>query len=230
MTDYDAAFFQEQRTWASTSAQRLVPLFLSLANVRSAIDVGCGTGTWLAVLRRHGVEDVLGVDGPHVASHALDIPAESFLAHDLEQPLRVGRTFDLALALEVAEHLPASRAADFVQLLTSLSSMVLFSAAIPHQGGTAHLNEQWPEYWAALFAEHDYVPVDCLRRKVWSDPEVAWWYAQNALLYVDRRCLERQRKLKAEHDFAGTGQLSLVHPKRYLEWVEYAISESQARW
>ena len=63
---------------------------------------------------------------------------------DLAQPLQIDRRFDLALSLEVAEHLPPECGSEFVQTLTDLSSVILFSAAIPFQGGTDHLNEQWP--------------------------------------------------------------------------------------
>jgi SAM-dependent methyltransferase len=204
----------------------VVPELLTLIQPASVIDVGCGLGTWLAAFERAGVRDVLGVDGDYVPRAALEIPRERFVAHDLRRPLRLGRTFDLVVSLEVAEHLPSECATTFVDTLIGLGSAVLFSAAIPFQGGESHVNEQWPDYWARLFERRGFVAVDCLRRKIWQHPEVAWWYAQNILLYVERRRLESQPGLQRELALAGPAPLALVHPQRYLEWVEWGISES----
>jgi hypothetical protein len=95
----------------------------------------------------------------------LEIPKNRFMAVDLERPFQLKRKFDLVVSLEVAEHLPAHCAEDFVSTLTGLGSVVLFSAAAPHQGGEHHVNEQSPDYWAELFQRRKYVPVDCLRKK-----------------------------------------------------------------
>lgn len=79
------------------------------------------------------------------------------------------RNFDLAVSLQVAEHLPPSSAKGFIDSLAKLAPVVLFSAAIPLQAGAEHLNEQWPEYWAALFKTHDYLPIDCIRGRMSGD-------------------------------------------------------------
>lgn len=221
MTAYDENFFLELQEGARSSAREIVPLLLRLLNPRSVVDVGCGLGTWLAVFAESGVPDLFGVDGDYVNLQNLEIPKDSFLAHDLSRPLRLGRTFDLVVSLEVAEHLPQDRAATFVDSLTGLGGVVLFSAAIPFQGGTNHVNEQWPEYWAALFSEKGYAAVDCLRREFWRNENVDWWYAQNMLLFVEEDRLGRP-------PFAGilertpASQLALVHPKQYLYAVEIA--------
>ena len=95
------------------------------------------------------------------------------------------------------------------------------SAAIPGQGGTKHVNEQWPAYWARLFAEHGYVHVDSLRRQLWHDDAVAPCYAQNTLLYVAADELARHEALARAHEAGEPVPLALVHPTRYLEWVEW---------
>jgi hypothetical protein len=159
---------------------------------------------------------------------ALHIPPERFTARDLERPLDLGRTFDLVVSLEVAEHLPPESAATFVASLTGLGSLVLFSAAAPHQGGTHHVNEQWPAYWARLFEERGHVAVDCLRRRLWADERVEWWYAQNMVLYVERSHLEALPRLRAEHRWAGGVPPALVHPRRFLEWVEWGMRQCEA--
>jgi SAM-dependent methyltransferase len=225
---YDNAFFWRHREGARRSAGVIVPLVLGLVPARSAIDLGCGQGTWLAVLAEHGVADVHGVDGDYVDRDRLEIPPERFHPHDLGRPLDLGRTFDLAVSLEVAEHLPADAADGFIASLTRLAPAVLFSAAAPYQGGANHVNEQWPAYWARRFAAHDYLPVDCLRRRVWMDSKVEWWYAQNTLLYVRRDRLEADAVLRREHEAAGPDALPLVHPRRYVEWVEWGLGQCGA--
>jgi SAM-dependent methyltransferase len=222
---YTGSYYSALREGALRSARVVVPLVLGLVRPRSVVDVGCGQGVWLAVFREHGALDVVGVDGDYVDREQLEFPAGAFVAHDLTRPLQLARSFHLAVALEVAEHLPAECAGDFVGSLTGLAPVVLFSAAAPFQGGAHHVNEQWPGYWADLFTERDFVPVDCLRRRVWEDGRVEWWYAQNLLVFVRRSRLEELPLLKREYEAAGGAAPALVHPKRYLEWVEWGLEQ-----
>lgn len=214
MEAYPEAFYSTSWQRASRSARRVVPLLMRLVAPRSAVDVGCGAAAWLEVLRESGVDDVLGVDGAHVTG-LLRIPPALFHAHDLSLPLRLPRRFDLALSLEVAEHLPPTEAERFVGDLVALAPVVGFSAAIPGQGGTRHVNEQWPEYWAALFRARDYLVVDCLRPRIWHDPDVEFFYAQNMLLFVAAAELERYPGLKAEEERRRGEPLARVHPQRW---------------
>ena len=217
---YDENFYQDLRGRARSSAREIVPLVQELLAPKSVVDIGCGVGSWLSVWREFGVSDVFGVDGAYVKKEMLEIPSEQFLPFDLTQALPLERKFDLAMSLEVAEHLPDENAADFVASLTKLSSVILFSAAIPHQGGTHHVNEQWPEYWAKLFAAHDYVALDCLRSRVWQNEKVEWFYAQNLFLFVARDFLNSHENLK---QFATQSNLlALVHPQKYLAQIEWS--------
>jgi SAM-dependent methyltransferase len=218
---YGQPFYDAQREGSRRSAQRVVPHLLGLVRPRHVVDVGCGVGTWLSVFRQHGIDDVLGIDGEHVR-YLLEIPESHFSAQDVTAPQPVGRVFDLVLSLEVAEHLPAACAEPFVAFLTGLGAVVLFSAAIPNQGGTNHLNEQWPDYWADLFGRRDFLPVDAIRPRIWQDEEIEWWYAQNAVLFVHRNRLADDPVLGRELDRTHPGWLSLVHPRRYqalLAWL-----------
>jgi hypothetical protein len=164
---------------------------------------------------------VLGIDGDHIDRQRLEIPQEHFLAADLEAPPAVDRRFDLAVSLEVAEHLRPECAQQFVTFLTALAPIVLFSAAIPFQDGTAHINEQWPDYWTGLFRGQDYVVVDCLRRRIWQNSNVRWWYAQNLLLFARTADLANYPVLAREQ--AQGGPLAIVHPKKYLKVVEALV-------
>jgi SAM-dependent methyltransferase len=205
----------------------VAPLVLQMIRPRSVIDVGCGQGAWLAVFKELGVADIHGLDGDYVDRNKLAIPNDAFFAHDLTRPFHLERSFDLVVSLEVAEHLPADCASSFVASLTGLGPVVLFSAAAPYQGGKQHVNEQWPAYWAKRFQQKGYVPVDCLRRRIWTNPSVDWWYAQNIFLYVEHDYLQDHRVLRREYKTAGPDALALVHPRRYLEWIEWGMCQAK---
>jgi len=190
------------------SARVVVPLVVDAVGPRSVVDVGCGIGSWLVAFREAGVEDVLGIDGPWLDAAQLAFPPERFLAADLREPLDAGRRFDLALCLEVAQILPPEAAGRLVRDLVALADVVLFGAAIPGQGGTGHRNEQWPSYWAELFAASGYVASDPLRRRIWNEPGVKWWFAQNLVCFARPEAVARLPELS----HAVGVPLPLVHP------------------
>jgi SAM-dependent methyltransferase len=177
---------------------------------RSVIDIGCGIGTWLRAFMEAGVDEVVGVDGDYVNRAQLMIPHSSFYAHDLEQPLRLERKFDLALSLEVGEHLASQFAPVLVGSLTRLAPVILFSAAIPGQGGTNHVNEQWPEYWEYLFDTEGFVQTDPLRPQLWYDNRVDPWYRQNLYVFIERKLLEANGRLSALPRGGRDDDLTLV--------------------
>jgi len=181
---YDRAFFSAMNDVGSTSAAALLPHALRFLQPRSAVDVGCGTGIWAAELLAEGVEDVVGVDGPYVPHDQRLLPPERFVERDLTQPLGLGRTFDLAVCLEVAEHLDAQHADHLVAELAGVSKAVLFSAAPPGQGGTDHVNEQWLGYWIERFGRHGFTCWDIIRPHIRYLPEVAWIYRQNVVVML----------------------------------------------
>ncbi|MDR3700770.1 MAG: glycosyltransferase [Candidatus Sulfopaludibacter sp.] len=181
---YGDDFYHTIRDGSLRSASIVVPLVTSLTRPASVVDVGCGTGAWLSCFRHCGIDDIFGLEFSEVSPHLAHLGASHIRTVDASQSFDLPRTFDLAVSLEVAEHLPAESASGFVQSLVRLAPVVLFSAAVPGQGGVNHLNEQWPTYWAELFARHGYIAVDCLRDRIWTDRRIEWWYRQNLLLFV----------------------------------------------
>jgi SAM-dependent methyltransferase len=206
---YTGAWFEGLAEQAAGSAAVVVPLLCSLFEPDSVIDVGCGTGGWLAEFGRQGVAEIHGIDGPWVDPAQLSIDPICFEPVDLSKPPRAARRFDLVTSFEVAEHLPERAAAPFVKYLTELGDVVAFSAAIPAQGGTDHLNEQWPDYWRALFAERGYLAFDVVRPRIWLSGEVEFWYRQNLIVYMSE---ERAAGFPAE---PTETVLPLVHPELF---------------
>jgi hypothetical protein len=187
---YNADFYKDRHRKTLYSARTILGIVREmLPEIRSAVDMGCGVGTWLSVLKEGGATDIRGIDGPWVVREYLEIPEECFTEHDLSSTITLDTTFDLAISLEVAEHLPAVSARGFVESLTGFSDFILFSAATPHQIGIGHINEQWPNYWISLFEERGYAAVDIVRKRIWNDESIPSWYRQNILLFVKReRC------------------------------------------
>lgn len=217
MEQYTREFYANRHERTVRSAEIVLSILLKhIPAVHSAVDIGCGVGTWLSVLRNKGVKEILGVDGSWVDLTLLEIPGHSFLQADLQHfTPQVGKTYDLAISLEVAEHLPEASAKTFVASLTSLSRHVLFSAAIPFQGGTGHVNEQWPQYWAELFDERGYGVHDVIRPEIWNDSSIPFWYRQNALLFSGRDDSKEFRQ-PFGYDTKPSIPLNLVHPDLYL--------------
>lgn len=215
---YDKRFFGRITSGSYRSAEVVVPIVLDLLEPRSVVDVGCGTGAWLRAFHAHGVGEIQGIDGDYVDRAQLEIPEDRFLAADLSEGVRLDRRFDLAVSLEVAEHLPPESAGTLVESLVALAPAVLFSAAIPGQGGANHVNEQWADYWVGRFGEAGYACVDCIRPRIWNDTEVQVWYAQNIFLFVQPAVLEQRPPLAAEHQRFGNNLLSVVHPRLINRW------------
>ena len=166
----------------------IVPQIIKLLNPGSVVDIGCGLGTFLKAFKQLGVSDVLGVDGSWVEKDLLykNIQPVEFLERDLEKEIQLKKKYDLVLSLEVAEHLSEKSADIFIQTLVNAGGNILFSAAIPNQGGQNHINEQWLTYWEAKFAKHNYIVHDVIRDLFWDNPKVFWWYKQNMVLVTPK--------------------------------------------
>lgn len=151
----------------------------------SLLDVGCGTGTWLAAAAGLGLTDLAGIDGIAPPGGGALRPPMQFHVIDFRHTWDLRRKFDVVLCLEVAEHLEPDSGAALITSLVRHSDWVIFSAACPGQTGQHHVNCQWPDYWQQRFNEHGFACADDLRWKLWNDHRVEPWYRQN--LFSARR-------------------------------------------
>ncbi len=154
--------------------------------MQSVVDFGCGRGAWLRAFQENGVERLLGIEGAAIDDTHQLVDAGCIQRRDIAKPISLARAYDLAVCLEVAEHLAADAGPVLVRSLTDSAPLVLFSAAIPGQGGTHHVNERWPFYWQELFDQQNFERLDPIRPRLRGLAEVKWWYRQNIFLFVDR--------------------------------------------
>jgi SAM-dependent methyltransferase len=185
---YDANYFQNDVDGpASQSAPAIAASIVNDLSPRTAIDVGCGTGALLTKLRDAGCR-VVGLEYAGAAremcrERGLDVRPFDIARHALDY----AQMCDVAISMEVAEHLPAQVADRYVDLLARLGKTVVFTAALPGQGGTDHVNEQPHEYWIRKFQERDCAldwTLTSRWRQSWKESgDVQSWYYNNLLVF-----------------------------------------------
>ncbi|GBR74264.1 putative methyltransferase [Candidatus Termititenax aidoneus] len=183
---YNKSDHEEQ---ATISAQKSARLILEIVKKyfmpKSVIDIGCGAGTFLKCWQDMGVKELKGLDlysGDFerllVSKDLLDIvDLNNFSAEKYPK-------YDMAISLEVAEHIQANSSKMFVNNLAKLSDLILFSAAIPFQPGTAHINCRPIQFWVDLFNAAGFDCFDCIRPAAMKNKDIEWWYSQNIMLFA----------------------------------------------
>lgn len=190
---YDEAYYdRDVEGPAAQAAPHIASSIVTRFKPKSLIDVGCGTGVMLTAFRRHGL-DVRGLEYSTAGLRRCKERQLNVQRFDLERDtLRTARTYDLALSLEVAEHLPEQAADRFVRLLCESASIVVVSAAKPGQGGVDHVNLQPQSYWIRKFAEcgHSY-------NSEITDQLVADWRTANIISYYYENLMVFQKTTAA---------------------------------
>ena len=154
---YDSDYYQtEVDTAARESAPAMARTLCDVFAPLRVVDVGCGTGALAAAFQARGVA-VTGLEYADAAlamCHDRGVDARKFDIETAGSAPADLRGSDLVVSFEVAEHLPASIADDYVRLMSQMADHVVISAAPPGQGGTDHVNEQPKSYWVEKFAAH----------------------------------------------------------------------------
>jgi hypothetical protein len=199
------------------SPRAVLPILFAGRMPGSLLDVGCGIGTWLRAAREIGIEDISGVDGVEISSTDLLVPPDVFRVVDLSRPWTLDKKFDVALCLEVAEHLDERHSQLLIETITSHADEIVFSAACPRQRGQHHVNCQWPAYWQERFNACGFSCSDAIRWRIWNEPNVDVWYRQNMFVAMrDAQGAGKEERLRA-----------VVHPE-FLEHLVFAGASTAA--
>ncbi|SDH92234.1 Methyltransferase domain-containing protein [Pseudobutyrivibrio sp. 49] len=200
---YDENFYDDINK-IKLDEEIVVPYIIDRINPKSVVDFGCAEGNWLAQFKKNGSNiEILGFDGDYVNEERLSIESQEFRAVDLRDSIKLDKKYDLAMSLEVAEHLEEEYADIFIDNITNASDNILFSAAIPGQGGVHHVNEQWQSYWIKKFRDRGYGVDFSIRKKFWKDERLNHWRRQNILIF------RKGEFLDIEYD----GVEDVVHPE-----------------
>ncbi len=204
-------FFDYMGPGSARSAASIVSLVAEKLRPKSVLDVGCGRGVWLSEWQRVGVGDCIGVDGPYIDRASLAIPPERFIAWDLSRPLSLHRGFDIVQSFEVAQCIDSACADGFIDSLCRHGELIIFSSAVPGQGGERHVNEQPLEYWREKFLLRGYVVFDWIRCLISGMKQIEPWYRYNILLFVtDGAARKLSRDIQATRISTGSNVLEIA--------------------
>lgn len=214
---YTQKFYDKYFEGSYSSAKEVINFISTFTQPKTIIDFGCGAGTWLMASKEILSSKILGIDQHKYSDIRMLIEEEEYISLDLTNPIQIEQKFDLAISVEVAEHLDEKYADVFVETLCNHSDTILFSAAVPLQGGRNHINERPCTYWAQKFAQKGFDLIDCIRPSIWDNNNVEAWYKNNIVLYVNR---ERNMLTNVP---IKSNPIDIIHPKLLERIVEETI-------
>ena len=182
---FDKSFFDKNLEWNTPIAEKLAELVIKYFNPKSIVDVGCGNAEFLSEFKKKDIA-IKGYEG---SRHALEnslVDRKFVEQFDLRQRIKPQQRYDLALCLEVAEHIEESFSQNLVDNLTDLSDSIIFTAASPGQGGQFHINEQKPEFWIDIFNAQNFIYDREATKKIKAEmkkEEILWWYHENLMVF-----------------------------------------------
>jgi SAM-dependent methyltransferase len=185
---YDRCYYLEhEEPSMAQAADVIASSIMSEFSPRSVVDVGCGTGLLLLALKRIGVQDCRGAEYSEAALEICKKRGIDVVKFDLEQDVELGLKADVVVSTEVAEHLPASCADHFVDILCGIADTIILTASPPSRwGGVNHVNEQPNEYWIEKFVSRNYKYLSepsMKWRKHWKDRDVTICFTTSLMLF-----------------------------------------------
>ena len=188
---YDEKYYKKHETGSYISALQILKYITSFIDIKSVIDFGCGMGTWCKAIEDLGISNILGIDQHIYDSKYMLIPEKNYMRYDLRKELLFSHKVDIAISVEVAEHIEEEYSERFIHNLCMCSDLILFSAALPFQGGTGHVNEKSCTFWANIFNKFKYKPIDCIRPHFWNNKQIEVWYRNNCILYAEKKLYQK---------------------------------------
>jgi len=170
--------------------------YASIANLisktyqpKTIVEFGCGPGHLTRELDKINI-NVTAIDG-FSSPEFKNTQKITFTKVDLNDQKALeqflgNKKFDLAICTEVGEHLNPASSEHLIKYLTQSAPVVIFSAAVPGQGGHGHINCQPREFWHDLFTSNGFRLIDSFRQKLRDNEKLAMWYKLNMLDYVSK--------------------------------------------
>jgi len=177
-------FIEYHDSVAGPSASGLTSAIYRAFRPASIVEVGSVSDLYLNRFLKLGV-DAYGTRPAHFGPPTPLTRERRVLITDPVTPNPFGFTFDVAIALEVADKLEPDQAASFVRELSAYADRVVFSAARPGQGGF-HLNPQPLSYWVKIFWENGFelhLPSTLWMRRQWMLARAPEWLPRNVAVF-----------------------------------------------
>jgi hypothetical protein len=127
----------------------LIKEFVNEFSVTSVVDLGCGMGYQLDyIIDDLKLTNSLGIEG-HPYAVENNLQKNNVILHDFcSGPCNCvnGKQFDLAWSSEFLEHIPEKDLPNVIHIFKK-SKFLMFTCAVPGQGGHHHVNCQNSDYW-----------------------------------------------------------------------------------
>lgn len=227
--NYGDNFYKSVSLRAEETADQVINTLSSISlQMKSIKDIGCGSGIWLKKFNEIGqFQQILGFD----LIGAIEKDARSFdekitfEAIDFENVVEnIFPKTDLSLFLEVAEHLTENTAKKIIKFICETSNMVIFSAAIPGQGGYNHINEQLMSYWVKQIEINQFVVFDIFRKEMSKYKNLPFYYRNNIVLAISRKYYEQhQGDLEFLDKFMITSKSNIKDYRNTNQKIQYKI-------
>jgi hypothetical protein len=217
---WDFGYIEERKGWARVVLDELFSI-LPTGTPSSLVDFGGGAGSWCVAAQQLGVDQVLLVDQCPSSQVIKSLNnSHNFLWCELDKGIPSVGSYDIAISIEVVEHLPDAQGRSLIGRLTETSNIVLFAAAIPGQGGIGHINEQLHEYWHNLFLSYGFTCHDILRWRLITNQKLPWWIRQNIFVYSNASYPS------LTHHYNHLNDLELIHPDNLRRLVHGKLDTS----
>lgn len=205
---YTDEFYNRHAAKSYHSAITILGYLLKYLEINSVLDFGCGLGTWCKAATELGITNAYGIDLHKYHEKNMYISESNYHSLDLRKKVKLNYDIDLAISVEVAEHIENKHCQTFLNNICLHSKVVLFSAAVPFQGGRNHINEQPLSYWVNKFNQKGYLLMDYIREQIWNDQSIDIWYRNNCVLFV------HEDSYSEIHDRFGVKKslIDVIHP------------------
>ena len=160
-------------------ADRLALFIRDIIRPNIVLDIGCGPGIYV-----HSMNDLA------IQSFGIDIDDRVLGKKNLFKQNILDTYFiaDTCICLEVFEHIDSEYNDDLVEKVSKMfQDTLIFSAAVPGQGGVGHINCQTKEYWSDKFllterCHRNYLMEDLLKHYCQQGRYMGWFY-NNVMIF-----------------------------------------------
>jgi 2-polyprenyl-3-methyl-5-hydroxy-6-metoxy-1,4-benzoquinol methylase len=231
MNKYSQEFYNSVSSRAVQSARITAGAIAGAIEPVSVVDIGSGQGVWLHTISEFvpTVKRAVALDIQSHKSPFFDALLKSsidfkFVEANFENSSTLpDEQFDMAICLEVLEHLTPDTAVEVARDIGKKCSCLIFSAAILGQGGTGHINEQKFSYWMQLMRDQGFIALDIFRPALRKADDVPSYYKQNMMFFWHPQNSKRNGVKIDLNALLSRNSLDVVDNRSALTRIRYRL-------